>query len=284
MSEEDTTATPLTESRRPRRAWRALALMGFLALFALVTVNLWLLNQTFERQRLANQEHLFWVVCQPGHSAEDRADALLKLLVLRNREWRSADLSGISLPGVNLAEAPLDFTDFRRSVFPRANFTGAFLNKAYLQLCDLTDATFIGADLAGADLYRANLANADLNRAKLPGARLQELTAHGAQFVVADMSGADLVMSDLTGANLSGANLEGTDLEGAILRQTNLSLARFAGANFADADFTDCNWWRARGFDAAAIAILKDQFPPTQGAPDKLRQDYQEWLDEIGAK
>jgi len=73
-------------------------------------------------------------------------------------------------------------------------------------------------------------------------------------------------------------------MEGAILRKTNLSLARFVGANYDDADFTDCNWWRARGFDAAAISILNNQFPPTKDAPDKLKQDYQEWLNEIGAK
>ncbi|MFT5031645.1 MAG: hypothetical protein ACI9VS_004115, partial [Candidatus Binatia bacterium] len=40
---------------------RALAWLGFLALFALVTANLWLLNQATERQRLADPEHLFWV-------------------------------------------------------------------------------------------------------------------------------------------------------------------------------------------------------------------------------
>lgn len=284
MSDKEDTTAPAPDPRRAGGTWRALAFFGFLALFATVTANLWLLNQTLERKRLAQKEHLFWVVCQPGHSAEDRADAFLKLLSLHNREWRSADLSGIDLPGVNLAEAPLDYTDFRRSDFHRANFTGAFLNQTYLQLCDLTEASLVGADLSEADLYRANLAGADLNRAKLPGARLQELKAPGAQFVVADMGNADLVMSDLSEANLSGANLEGADLEGAVLRDANLSLARFVGASYDDADFTNSNWWRARGFDAATIAVLNDQFPPTENAPEKLHSDYQDWLREIGAK
>jgi len=40
----------------------------------------------------------------------------------------------------------------------------------------------------------------------------------------------------------------------------------------------------ARGFDAATIAVLNDQFPPTENAPEKLHSDYQDWLREIGAK
>jgi len=256
---------------------------GALVLAALITTNLWLMNRTLARERQTSLEHLFWVVCQPGFSANERAEAFLKLLVAENREWRSADLSGLDLPGINLSQAPLDNTDFRRSVFTRADFSGAFMGNAYLQLCDFSEANLEACDLVGADLYRANLVGATLNRAKLAGGRLQECDATGARFVAADISGGDLVMADLSGADLSGANLQDANLEGAKLRGANLSLSRFAGARLSDADFTNSSWWRARGFDAASIAVLRDQFEPTEDAPQELRDDFAEWLTDIGA-
>ncbi len=263
---------------------RIIAGFGFLILAGLITANLWLVNRTLDRERESDLEHLFWVVCQPGHSSAERADAFLKLLVVENREWRSADLSGLELPGINLSQAPLDNTDFRRSVFTRADFSGAFIGNAYLQLCDFSEANMENADLDSSDLYRADLSGATLNRAKMPGARLQECKAVGARFVAADLSGGDLVMSDFSDSDLSGANLQDANLEGAVFRGAKLSLARFAGARLADADFTNCNWWRARGFDAAAIAVLRDQFEPTEVASEELKSDFAAWLKEIEGK
>lgn len=275
---------PKQAGGRPGRMPRLVAAIGFLILAGLLTANLWLVNRTLDRERKAGLEHLFWVVCQPGHSSAERADAFLKLLVAENREWRSADLSGLDLPGINLSQAPLDNTDFRRSVFQRADFSGAFIGNAYLQLCDFSEANLENADLDSSDLYRADLSGATLNRAKMPGIRLQEAKAIGARLVAADLSGGDLVMANFSDSDLSGANLQDANLEGAVLRGANLSLARFAGARLADADFTNCNWWRARGFDAAAIAVLRDQFEPTKDAPEEMRQDFAEWLKEIGGQ
>ncbi len=271
-----------SNDRSGARQRRVVAGGGFLILAGLITANLWLVSQTLERQRRASLEHLFWVVCQPGHASGERADAFLGLLAAENREWRSADLSGLDLPGINLSQAPLDDTDFRRSVFARADFSGAYVGNAYLQLCDFSGANLEACDLDSSDLYRADLSGATLNRAKLIGARLQECKAVGARLVAADLSGGDLVMADFSGADLSGANLQDANLEGAILRGAKLSLARLAGARLADADFTDSSWWRARGLDAAAIAVLRDQFEPTEKASEDVRKDFADWLKEIG--
>ncbi len=282
MSRSETIPGSERKGANPFR--RLVAGLGFLILAGLITANLWLVKRTLDREREADLEHLFWAVCQPGHSSQERADAFLKLLVAENREWRSADLSGLDLPGINLSQAPLDNTDFRRSVFKRADFSGAFVGNAYLQLCDFSEANLEAADLDSSDLYRADLSGATLNRAKMPGARLQECRATGARLVATDLSGGDLVMGDFSDADLSGANLQDANLEGAVLRGANLSLARFAGARLADADFTDSNWWRARGFDAAAIAVLRDQFEPTEAASEEMKKDFAAWLKEIGGK
>ena len=105
---------------------------------------------------------------------------------------RYADLRGVDLGGVNLADADL---------------SGACLADAYLGGVNLRNAY-----LRGVDLRNACLAGVDLHGACLAGAYLSG----------SDLSGSDLSGSDLSGSDLSGAKLswESHDLISEILRRS----------------------------------------------------------------
>jgi len=245
---------------------------------AVLTANVWLLNRAGVREVNGTREHLFWVLCQPGHTAMERTSAFRELVAGGNKEWRSAQLSELNLEGMVLSGAELQRAGFQRVNFARANLAGAKMNNAALTLADLSGADLTEADLSEAQLYRAVLKDAKLTRAKLRAALLQEIKAEKADFRVADLSDADCLMAKLPGANLAGADLSGARLEGADFTGANFSLTRLNGANLKDADFTNSNWWHARGLTSAQTETLKKKFAPTESAEAGLKADYQKWL------
>lgn len=244
---------------------------------AILTMNVWLVARLMQQQSEATKEHLFWVLCQPGGTPGERANAFRRLVAEGNKEWRSAQLSELDLSGIPLPGAEIKGAGFQRANFAGANLAGAHLSKSSLELADLTGADLSQADLAETQFYRATLSGAKLNRAILRAALLQEVKAEKVELMVADLSDADCLMANLAGANLAGANLTGARLEAAILKDSNLSLARLNGANLKDADFANSNWWRARGLSTAQVDLLKKSFAPTDNAPRALKEDYQKW-------
>src|ERR1035437_614597 len=222
----------------PRLA-RATLVIGLLITVTVLTANVWLSARLTQDLRRESREHAFWVVCQPGHSAAERAGAFLQLA------------------GANLAGARA-----LKGSFSQADLSGA----------DLTEA-----DFSETQLYRANLGQTRLRRAKLRAAYLQEVQAEKADLVMADLSDAVCLMANFTGARLNGANLSGANLEAAILRGANLSLARMDGANLKDADFTNANWWRSLGLSLEQINLLSKKFAPATNAEPALKLDYDKW-------
>ncbi len=114
-----------------------------------------------------------------------------------DRNFPSADFSGVNLPGINLEQA-----NFIAGNFTQANLMGANFQQAQL----------IVADFTGAQLTHANF-----SQAKLIGATFYQAQLNGANFNQADLRNADLRKAQLVGASLEQTNLEGADLRGAIL-------------------------------------------------------------------
>lgn len=184
-----------------------------------------------------------------------------------------ADLSGLSLRGMD--------------------WTGASLALANLQGSDLEQAILVGADLRGANLQEALLFGADLTGARLQGADLRETRLHAA-IVHAERSGVDFTGAvydmdtdwgeggpppgalgpgaqargaDLTGlvlrnGDLSYADLTGATLVGARFERASLFAAELVGADLTDADLRDANLEQAelRSIKAPGARMSKARF------------------------
>ena len=280
MSEPASPSPATAEAGSPRLGWFVALSLLMVAALGIVTVNVWLAGRLARQQRENSKQYAFWVLCQPGHTADDRVRAFLLLVAEGNKEWRSASLSDLNLEKVSLPDAQLEAAVFRRARLSGANLSGAKLAKSIFELADLATADLSKADLPEAQLYRTALNNAKLNRTILRGANLQEIKAEGAQFLAADLGDSDCTMANFTGASLAGCNLSGARLEAARFTGANLSLARLQDVNLRDADFSNCNWWRARGLRTTQIEFLKKNFGPTEKASPALRNDFEKWLKE----
>jgi Pentapeptide repeats (8 copies) len=130
--------------------------------------------------------------------------------------------------------------------FERANFAGAQLERADLDLAHLTGANLEHADLTEAILTRADLTGAHLEEATLTEADLAEATLTGAHLEGATLTKAILFEATLTGAILVGANLTGADLTG-----TDLTEATLFEASLTDSVYDSETRW-PDGFDPKA--------------------------------
>ena len=87
-----------------------------------------------------------------------RIDLLTRNLVLKNKDLKFTQLSGINLLGADLEEAHL---------------TGAYLEMAQLTVANLQGVDFVSANLRNADLEYSDLRNADLRDATLEGTKFK---------------------------------------------------------------------------------------------------------------
>jgi uncharacterized protein YjbI with pentapeptide repeats len=197
-------------------------------------------------------------------------------------DFFAADLSQLSLVGVDLSGANLEKADFSgtdltdanlaRANLAGADFTEATLDnvqavKARMREAFFGDARAVGADFSGADLAEADLTGINARNANFTGARLKEAVLQNAHLIEAnftdarigdgDLRGADLGMAKLCGTDLHGANLGGARLAGA-----NLRGARMARATLRHADLTDASLANAdlTGADLSGSALKGTDF------------------------
>ncbi len=263
----------VTRVRGRGLAW----IVGILLVVAL-TANLGMLWRAVSNQAKSRLEHQFWVVCQPGATGEQRREAFSELVRSGNREWRSARLKHLKLRGADLAEANLEMIDLEGCDLTDANLKSATMRRANLELAKLVRANLSSADLSESFLRKVDLTDADVRRANLRSASLEQSDLIDTNLERADMTEANLLLAvliraDLTRANLSWANLDAADLSGA-----NLTNANLEGASMRDTFFSDSNWWRAKGLPSAVIERFKKEFPPSDGAPEELKEDFRDWL------
>lgn len=92
--------------------------------------------------------------------------------------FTGADLKGVKMPNINLADANLRGTNFRGASLWGINMDGADLTGANLEYANLEGCSLEGANLAGAKLYNANVQGADFSNANLTGADLDWVNMH----------------------------------------------------------------------------------------------------------
>jgi TIR domain/Pentapeptide repeats (8 copies) len=157
-------------------------------------------------------------------------------------EWRIAnrsliELSGASLPGIELKDIDLHLANLAAVDFSKADLGGAsFVNS------DLTGANLRGASLAGADLWGAELDNADLSGTLLYDTDFTETSLDGTDFSYSVMDGTRFGGVDLSKARgLNAIIHEGPcriDLDVIYLSEGNIPEAFMVGAGAPDAFIT----------------------------------------------
>lgn len=174
------------------------------------------------------------VPVQPLVQERPAADVQAAMTVLARRPKRrepfGIDLRRTALVGIELPlGARLD----------RANLEMADLTEAYLGEATLNGVNLIGATLTEANLHGATLTRARLEGATLTGVNLIEATLTGADLSRATLTRAWLNRATLTGASLYEATLTGAELTGATLTRARLNRATLTGADLREATFTE---------------------------------------------
>jgi hypothetical protein len=99
---------------------------------------------------------------------------------------------GVSLVGVNVAEAYLQNVQLENANLLRATLDSSDMRGARLIGADLQFSSMAGTNLRGANLKRCDLNDADCSDADLNGATLNDATLQGMALDRADLRGADL--------------------------------------------------------------------------------------------
>lgn len=163
--------------------------------------------------------------------------------LLKTKECRNCDLTGVNLSGANLSNAKLY----------DANLKGAVLSRANLYHAKLRNSSLADAKLDNANLYQANLSNADLEKADLTKANLAQADLENTNLGKANLSNAFLAGGRLISTNLVEANLSNANLKDATLKQANLSKARLNGANLTGATLCSHNKSNCANLDGASL-------------------------------
>lgn len=122
---------------------------------------------------------------------------------LVNRDFRSANLSGMNLPGRDFSEAHLEKVDF---------------TKANLSSCDFQRSKTSGMNAEGANLSKVNAEQTVIFAANLKNTDLRESSFARAHFTRADLTGADLRGADLKNAVFK----EGTTFESSVVDEKTM--------------------------------------------------------------
>lgn len=273
-------ATIADAPKRQSSASRRLRWRIFLALI-LLTPYFWLWlafdQEAGERQRAA----LFWrLSVEKKLKPEERAQLLLDLAALGQREWRSAKTYDLNLAGANLEKASLSQANLRGARLREARLALADLSYANLRGVDFTRATLHGCNLRETFLNGTNFTSADATRADFSGSLASQSSftravLSDANFTKARLRDTNFTESSLTNARFLDANLTNTDFSRARIGQAN-----FRNAALENSQFVDTNWWEASGFTSTQLELLEAQFSPTEEAPEDLRARFEKWKSE----
>jgi len=192
-----------------------------------------------------------------------------------------AQLSGLLLDDVNLAQAHLPGVrafgarlaraDFSGAYFPSASFDDASLECASFVQGEGLGASFRGASGRGAQFGGAMLRGAVFSAADLQGAGFPDATVTGARFCGANarearFDRADLSRADLRGAVLDGAVFAGSTITYARFSPTAVPLLCFEHAKYLDytltglliAGSTGGREWVAMSVEGAEMLLVYD--------------------------
>jgi hemerythrin len=126
-----------------------------------------------------------------------------KWLASGGKEGERANLEGLDLSGVDLAEARLSNANLRNAAFPGANCRSGSFDGSDMRFSDISGSLFSGANLANVRLRHADLSFCDLSEANLRGADLSGARLKSAKLGDADLTGAIMLEVDLEETDLS---------------------------------------------------------------------------------
>lgn len=171
----------------------------------------------------------------------DLVQANLNAAALNNAEMEGADLRAAQMQGAILEKTSLAEGDFRGANMQRAVLFQAYMPSVNLQGAQLQGATLTGARMQGANLSSAQLQNAALNSAKMQQADLSGAKVQGASFRDAKMEGASLYVAQMSGADLIRAHMKGVFLRNAEMQETDLRSAQMEGVDLGGAQLEGAN-------------------------------------------
>jgi uncharacterized protein YjbI with pentapeptide repeats len=176
-------------------------------------------------------------------------DAQLKILEQGVEVWNKwiRNLQGetVDLSGADLSHLTLRGINFLGANIKGANFTQSELIGARLNKSDLSDAILKNADLSKCNLNGVNLTHADLTEARLSQADLSGAHLRKAVLTRANLTQSTLYRAILHNTFLEEANLSQTRSQKADLKRANLNNAFLFQADFSDADLTETNLTRS---------------------------------------
>lgn len=150
---------------------------------------------------------------------------------LVGRAMRNADLSGITLDGVEIRSCRAMEAVFRKASLVDVSFLETALGNA-----DFEEAEMVGVLFSASDLYAARFSDAVIVRTRFENRRLGN-----AVLSQSDFSGAVILDCDFSSADLAGASFRGALLVRTSFKDANVNGVDFTGALLVSSDFTRMN-------------------------------------------
>lgn len=200
-------------------------------------------------------------------------------IALTKRSLQGANLSGVSLCGLQFIECDLRDSDLTKAEWlagaKKTDFRKATAKQCELvelKACDLRDCEMPQAsirDLVDCRFEGANLTKSvavgDLTRCQFDGATLDNFSASYLKFRDCSFAKASLKQAELSEASFAECSFAGADLRGAsfmgdsssvVFKNCDLTGADFRGAVLSHVRFDSCDLTGAR-FDDAKVATLE---------------------------
>lgn len=201
----------------------------------------------------------------PGEE-ESRRDQLLQGIA-RNEavaegDYAFIDLSGVTLQGVDLSRALLEYVDFTGATLKDVSLRSAVLSKAKLVNCRFENVDLVGANIGSTtitgsvfidcDVTEGRLSRADIQNTRFERCRIAErmemlletsldqvqfvdCSMPNMNFLQMDLSNGTFRGSDLTGSNFVQSDLTRCDFTQATLDGVTIISTRAPGATFDEA-------------------------------------------------
>lgn len=207
-----------------------------------------------------------WLADEGGNWRENAAG-------LQPTGWNFSDLlAGKGTGGFTLHYANLsDYVFPPGSDFTEINFSGAVLDGAKLDQCNLTRANFTGCSLKNASLENAIFVKTVFNNARLIDAKLRGVTWTNVQANGAMLDGADF----------TGATLTNTAMAGALMHK---GILIFSGVTLVGGDFSNCDFQTTY---YAGIKLVSTQSLPISFNHSRLNyymiKNNWQWMDLLNA-
>lgn len=154
-------------------------------------------------------------------------------------KFTSRELTGLSLPGVDLTKALFDNARIISANLISSTLDDALLNKAFIK-----DSNFSNASMRLADFSRSELYNTELKKVIATGSTFSRAEGNSSNFSQAqldlvDFNRAVFVDSNFTQANLNNSIMGKASFSNCIFEDAKLTSVDATEASFSDSNFTN---------------------------------------------